>query len=209
MRKQHLLPLIAFLIGGAHTGSAQAPETLTQQERNFAMSHLNATRKRFHDSLAGLSEAQWNFKAGPDRWSILECAEHIAVSEDFLFGLLTQKILKAPLSPERRGALKGNDEALLKFITDRSQKAQAPEPVRPTGQWKAPAEALAHFNQSRDRTITFVESTQEDLRARIVPSALPLKEVDAYQMILFLSGHSARHTAQIDEVKAAPNYPKK
>ena len=206
--KKHLLAFLAALISTGPYGLAQAPETLTQQERNFAMSNLNATRRRFTDSLAGLSEAQWNFKAGPDRWSVLECAEHIARSEDFLFELLTQKILKVPPSPEKRGQLKGNDEAVLKIITDRSQKAQAPEPVRPTGRWKTPAEALGHFNQSRDRTIAFVESTQEDLRARIVPSALPLKEVDAYQMILFLSGHSARHTLQIEEVKAHPNFPK-
>ena len=36
-----------------------------------------------------------------------------------------------------------------------------------------------------------------------------LKTIDAYQWLLLLAAHSARHTAQIEEVKADPNFPKK
>src|SRR5438045_3372548 len=57
-------------------------ETLTQGERERAMSELHATRKQFLDSVAGLSDAQWNFKPAPDVRSVAEVAEHIAVSED-------------------------------------------------------------------------------------------------------------------------------
>jgi hypothetical protein len=35
-----------------------------------------------------------------------------------------------------------------------------------------------------------------------------LKTIDAYQVMLLLSAHCERHTAQIDEVKADPHYPK-
>ena len=35
------------------------------------------------------------------------------------------------------------------------------------------------------------------------------KTMDAYQAMLMLSAHSERHTAQINEVKAAAGYPKK
>jgi uncharacterized damage-inducible protein DinB len=202
--RKHFWLLVILLAPAA----AQAPEALTQQERNFAMSHLNATRKRFHDSITGLTEAQWTFKPGPDRWSIAECAEHIARSEDFLYGMLTEKIMKGPASPEKKAETKGNDELILKFVTDRSKKAQAPEPLRPTGQWASATESLAHFNESRDRTIAYVEKTPDDLRAHIIPSEPPLKSMDAYQWVLVISGHSARHTAQIEEVKADPKYPK-
>src|SRR6267378_2316111 len=80
---------------------------LEQGERDRAMSHLHATRKAFLDSVAGLSEAQWNFKAGPDRWSIAECAEHIALSEDFIFGVVTKLVMKSTATPEKRDAVKG------------------------------------------------------------------------------------------------------
>ena len=35
------------------------------------------------------------------------------------------------------------------------------------------------------------------------------KTLDAYEWLLFLAAHSERHTKQIDEVKADPNFPKK
>jgi hypothetical protein len=34
------------------------------------------------------------------------------------------------------------------------------------------------------------------------------REQDAYQLILVIAGHTERHVAQIDEVKADPRYPK-
>jgi hypothetical protein len=35
-----------------------------------------------------------------------------------------------------------------------------------------------------------------------------LGAMDAYQLMLLISAHTARHTAQIEEVKAHPNFPK-
>ncbi len=180
-------------------------QPLTQQERNFAMSHLHAASKRFQDSITGLSPAQWNFKPGPDRWSVAECAEHIVLSEEFLLGIVTDKLLKSPPASKD---LKSNDERVLKLIQDRSQKAQAPEPLRPGGKLATPAEALSQFRPRRDRTIAYVEKTQDDLRSHVAPFPAPLESIDAYQMILFIAAHTRRHTAQIDEVKAAPGYPK-
>src|SRR5437016_3665993 len=77
------------------TAGAFAGEPLPQGRRDFAMSHMHATRKMFLDATANLTPAQWNFKAGPDRWSIAECAEHIAVSEDFIWGVM-EKIVAGP-----------------------------------------------------------------------------------------------------------------
>jgi len=34
------------------------------------------------------------------------------------------------------------------------------------------------------------------------------KNLDGYEFILFIAGHSERHTKQIAEVKADPNFPK-
>ena len=34
------------------------------------------------------------------------------------------------------------------------------------------------------------------------------KKLDGYEWVLFVAGHSERHTKQINEVKADPNFPK-
>src|SRR6185436_6164496 len=73
---------------------AQESGTLTPEERKKAIDYLKETQKDFLAALDGVSEAQWKFKAGPDRWSIAETAEHIAVTEQFIWELVTGKIMK-------------------------------------------------------------------------------------------------------------------
>ena len=58
-----------------------AQDQLSQKDRDAGVKYLEETRAKFLASIDGLSDAQWTFKAGPDRWSIAEVAEHIAVSE--------------------------------------------------------------------------------------------------------------------------------
>ena len=65
-----------------------------------AVEHLQRTERMFLDETAGLSEAQWKFKPGPDRWSVAECAEHITASEELLYGLVT-KVSKGPVAAPR------------------------------------------------------------------------------------------------------------
>jgi hypothetical protein len=154
----------------------------------------------------GLTPEQWNYKAGPDRWSIADCAEHIALSEDFLRELVEGKILTADPSPDRIEARKPLDEKVLLMITDRSFKAQAPEPLKPSSKFGSPDGAVDHFKESRAETVALAED-RDDLRERAGEHPV-FKELDAYQWLLFLSGHTLRHTAQIQEVKASPGFPK-
>jgi len=178
---------------------------LEQGERDRAMSHLHATRKVFLDSIAGLSDAQWNFKPAADRWSIAECAEHIAVSDDSLFDLMRQT-LKSPAALEKKSAVK--DEFILQVVPDRSVKAKAPEFLQPKRRWPDRETLIAHFKQSRDRNIAYIQTTEDDLRSHFMDHPL-LKTIDAYQVMLLLSAHCERHTAQIEEVKADSHYPKR
>ena len=113
--------------------------------------HLQRTRQMFLNSIAGLSEVQWKFKPAPDRWSVAECAEHIAASEDFLFQLVSEKVMKSPAASDSTAA-KVDDAKVLQVVTDRSVKAKAPEPVQPTGRWATRDALLRQFQQSRDRT---------------------------------------------------------
>ena len=171
------------------------------------MSHMHATRKMFLDATANLTPAQWSFKAAPDRWSIAECAEHIAVSEDYIWGV-AQKLLTGPVADAAMIAqTKGKDEVLVKMVPNREQKFQAPEPIKPKKLLADPTEYIAQFKASRDKHIAYIDTTQDSLRDHVAPhpAAGPL---DAYQWILLMSGHTERHVMQILEVKADPNFPK-
>jgi uncharacterized damage-inducible protein DinB len=211
MRFSTLACLVALVIPQATATQSTAPQsgsspTLTQKDRDAAVKYLEETRKNFLASIDGLSDAQWTFKAGPDRWSIAETAEHIAVSEGVIMQLITEKILKGPKAPA--GAARPPDEKIITVITDRSAKAQAPEMLQPKSRFATRDALTKDFVASRQKTIEFVKTTPEDLRAFIAPHPA-MKEIDAYQWVLLTAAHSARHTAQIDEVKTAPDYPKK
>jgi hypothetical protein len=178
--------------------------TLTQAERDRAIAELTASRDQFLASVAGLSPAQWNFKPDEKTWSVAECAEHITVSEDVIFGRI-KLALQAPVDPDKKSAV--TDDFILRAVVDRSQKFQAPEILRPTHRFATPQEMLDHFKESRERLISYVRDTQDDLRAHFGDHPV-LKALDGYQWILLISAHSQRHTAQLNEVKANPNFPK-
>ncbi len=201
--------LALFFIAILTVTVAAPAQTLTKADRDKAVAELEGSRQAFLDATKGLSPAQWNFKAGPDRWSIAECADHIALSENFIFGVVTKQVMKTPVTPEKRDAVKGKDEAIVKILQDRSHKATAPEPIDPKKTPMSPEEAVKQFLASRTNTIEYVKTTQDDLRDHFADHPVPaIGTLDAYQWILLISGHSRRHTLQILEVKADPNFPK-
>ena len=181
-------------------------QPLTNLERERALSELHAGRKLLLDAVAGLSEAQWNFKPAPDRWSVSEVAEHITLAEDFLFNA-SQQILTSPATPEKKAEVQGKDEIVLTKTLDRSRKGTAPEPLVPSHKWASHQEMIEQYKKSRDRTIAYVSTTQDELRSHFYKH--PAYDLlDAYQWLLFMAAHSERHILQLKEVKADPNFPK-
>jgi uncharacterized damage-inducible protein DinB len=199
MKKISLLLCALLLV------SVAAPsQELSKADREKGVKYLEETRDGVVSAVSGLSDAQWHFKAGPDRWSIAECLEHIALAEDLLYMNVTHNVMSAgPGKPDRDFAK--TDAMVLAMITDRSHKAQAPPQLVPTGRW-TPEETLKHFIASRDKTIELMK-TEPGLRMHVLdsPQGIPL---DAYEWLLYIGAHSRRHTEQIDEVKADPNFPK-
>ena len=196
---------VSLLLGALLCLSALAfGQALTQAERERGAKYLQQTRDGVIAATKGLSEAQMKFKPAPDRWSVAETLEHIALAEDFLLKDINDRIMKAPAGPSDRDTAK-LDAMVLAMIPDRSHKAQAPPPIVPTGRW-TPAETLDHFLKGRAKTIEFLQSAP-DLREHVADSPLG-QQLDAYEWLLFIAAHSERHTKQIAEVKADPKFPK-
>jgi DinB family protein len=185
---------------------AIAAHAQTPADKERAIKYLESTRQAVLDATAGLSEAQWNFKSAPDRWSVAEVTEHIAAAEDLLRGMIEDKVMKTPAQPEGPNS-KAIDDAVLSLAPDRSHKLQAPEPLKPTNRFGSPEGSIKHFTESRQQTIDFLNQ-HDDLRAHAMEGPMGSK-LDGYQWVLLIAGHSERHTKQINEVKADPNFPKK
>jgi DinB superfamily len=199
--------LALTLASVAQTAAAPASQTLSPEERETALKSLQATHDAFLKSIAGLSEKQWRFKPAPDRWSVAEVAEHITISESSIFGFVQKQIMLSPADPAKRAEVAGKDEIVMTRVPDRSHKAQAPEFLKPINRWATEADLTKAFEESRKATMDYVRTTNDDLRDHFGPHPL-LGPLDAYQWILLISAHSERHTRQIEEVKADPNFPK-
>jgi hypothetical protein len=196
-------PLGCPLFGQA---PAKAPVAFSEKDREFALKYLNETRDDFVKQLTGLSQAQMNFRAAEGRWTIAEIAEHITVVESALFGMITNQVMRNP-PPKCDDPFRIADTAVVLTVTNRSQKFSAPEQLRPTGRWKTRDELLASFDKTRGQTIDFFKNNKADLRSTFGQG--PMGTLDSYQWFLYAIGHSDRHLAQLKEVKADPNFPKK
>jgi hypothetical protein len=178
---------------------------LSDSERSFLADQLQQSKKYFLDTIAGVTEAQWKFKPSPTTWSVAECAEHIVLSEDFLFKT-AQGILKTPVVARPETSTSEQDHKLVAAVGDRSHKATAPEPITPSGKFATPADAAAAFTEKRDRNLAYAKTTTDELRVHTVKG--PLGIMDAYQFLLLMASHTGRHTDQIKEVQANADYPK-
>ena len=130
--------------------------------------------------------------------------QHIAITSPALFGF-AQSALKTPNDSGFKSSF--TDEQFIKMMEDRSHKVQTAEQFKPVhSPYKTLDETLEAFNRGRDSVIAYVQTTKDDLRNHI--AVMPFGKADAYQVILMVSAHTNRHTQQLNEVKADPNFPK-
>jgi hypothetical protein len=197
--------LISLLLMSVCSTVAIHAQSLTPADREKALSYLESTKQGVIDATKGLSPAQWNFKPAPDRWSVAECTEHIAAAESLLRGMIVDQVMKSGPRPAGDDVA-AIDQMVSARVPDRSAKRQAPEPLKPTNRFGSPEGSLKAFLESRATTEDFLRNTS-DLREHATMSPLG-KNLDAYEWILFIAAHCERHTKQILEVKADPNFPK-
>lgn len=182
----------------------KSPLPIARGERDRILSYYHATRKQILDATDGLSEAQWRFKPAPDKWSVAEVVEHLALTEEFLFGYANTFLKNSVPAPADR---KMNVEQVVTRMTDRSHPASAPAEIRPTGRWAPGFELVSQFRDRRDRIIQWLNETKEPLNK--VSASWGGETITVYEALYTIPAHTERHLKQINEVKANSGYPKK
>lgn len=194
--------LLAFLLFILEAAKA------TDSGKDSLLTVFKQTETRLFKDVKGLSQQQVNFSVDTAHWSIGQCLEHITKTEHMLLGMV-QDLMKQPANPEKRSELKGADGDVIGMMQNRTQKFKAPEPLLPGKQSYQLASVLDDFKKQRAITLDFIKNTPlDELRNHL--TLTPAKEyADAYRMLLYIAGHSLRHTEQIEEVKGASTFPKK
>ncbi len=174
-------------------------------DKTMALNYYQETLDNLSKNVSGLSEAQLHFKASDSTWSVSQCLEHIIITENMIFGMIKEAMEK-PENPERREEIKFSDKEIMAMVIDRSEKYKAPEILIGKGKYNDAETAIADLKNQRAEVLSFIENTPiEELRNRVNDS--PAGATDAYQSLLFMAGHTVRHTLQIEEIKADANFP--
>jgi len=200
--KKNLIILIVLLTAIPLIVKAQES---SKNDKTFVLNYYQETLDNLSKSVDGLSEAQLHFKVSDSAWSISQCLEHIIKTEPMIFGMV-KGYMEQPVNPERRKDIKVTDEEIMEMVTDRSEKYKAPETLIGKGKYNDADTAINDLKNQRSEILSFIgNTTNEELRNRVNDS--PAGATDAYQSLLFLAGHTGRHTLQVEEIKAAANFP--
>jgi len=183
----------------------QPQKLWTEKDRAYLLENLRRSGNELAKETQNLTEAQWRFRESPDRWSIQQVVEHLAIWE-----LLFQREISLAYGSGAKPELAVTatpDSATLTFLSEEKPHV-ATDYTKPftftvpmglnTG-----ANTLAWIQKMRNESINFVGSTNDDLRTFF---NRPGRSIHYTYLSTF--AHTDRHLKQIRKIKTHPNYPK-
>jgi uncharacterized damage-inducible protein DinB len=176
-----------------------APKERTGIVPDEIVKHLERSRQEFIAAVSGVNEAQAKIRPDPERWSVLECVEHVTSTEERFLGFL-----KAAPKIDTPRVDKEKEAGIMVRMTDRSARLQSPEIARPIGRFTTLAQALEQFSAWRASSIQFAQDRSGDLY--YLASEHPrLGPMNGVEFLMIIAAHARRHAAQIQEVRGALN----
>src|SRR5271154_2550345 len=166
---------------------------MVPQDIKDVAGQLESARAELIALVSRLTEEQARTRPAPDRWSVLECLEHVNFVERRFLRMVRESEAGPPA--ERDAA---REAALMERVTDRSNRRTAPEAVHPAGRYRSISEALQDFNAVRDETLRFASEEGVNLLSRSARH-LVFGPLNGVEPLLLIGCHGRRHTAQMRE----------
>ena len=177
---------------------------ITDQERETALALLARSRGVVLKAIEGVTESQARWKPTPERWSILEYVEHLAVSDDALVALV-KRTLESPARAETTEERSAREQKIRETPVPRGVN-RAPEHLKPVARFNTLAEAVSAFLAARERTVEYARSTADDLRKHFAPHPV-LGSLDGFQWLCGNARHAESHAAHVVEIRGMPDFP--
>jgi hypothetical protein len=177
---------------------------ITDRERETALALLARSRTAVLKAVDGVTEDQARWKPAPERWSILEYIEHLAVSDDGLVALV-KRSLAAPAHVETEEERRAREQKIRETPIPRGVN-RAPENLKPVARFGSLAEAVAAFLAARERTVEYARATTDDLRSHFAPHPV-LGQMDGFQWLCGNARHAESHAAHVVEIRGMAGFP--
>ena len=199
MKLIRALPFLVLVV----SVTAVANAGMTDEDREHLLVHFQMTTQMVAEQVRGLSPAQLEYRASPDRWTIRECVSHLAVAEPDYWRDLMSSVKAAPDMKSKKSS--NSDADIMWYGIDRVMHTKTGGGHEKVDTYKDLAIALAKFQALRATMIDYIKTTDDDLRAHSFGKHEP---IDCWQWMLEISTHAERHIQQIREIKNDPNFPK-
>ena len=164
---------------------------------------MDRSRDAVRAAIAGVPAALRGRRPAPDRWSVAEVLEHLALVE-VRFAASVEEALTAA----RAAGLAEESEPRVPLaelvrtrLADRGEKRDAPRAAVPTGTLDDAA-AMAALEAARQQFRANVVSGDGFALGRVTAEHRRWGPLTIYQWVEVLAGHEQRHAAQIAEVGA-------
>jgi uncharacterized damage-inducible protein DinB len=170
-------------------------ETLRDADRAEILRMLQEGMDSLTVALLGIDETSARRRPRADSWSVLECVEHLTLTERALLQRLKEARACEESREDRARETKFQDLAL-----NRVRRIEAPEPVRPANDSACLEQVSEAFKAARSETVRYVEQFQGDLRWWVTQHPLITRPVNCYEMLLLIAMHPKRHALQIVQI---------
>jgi hypothetical protein len=184
----------------------QESKLWTENDRKYLLDNLIRSRDMLVKETENLTNAQWNFKESPERWSIKQVVEHIAIWELLLQREVSMDLFAGP-QPELNKTAK-SDSVILGFIME--EKPHISTDYTKPFTFSLPMglnegkNNLAWFLKMRNESIEYLKAATEDLRSYYLKPG----RSNIHQVYITTFGHTDRHLRQILKIKQHPDYPR-
>jgi DinB superfamily len=188
-----------ILLAIAFCAASASAASMTTEDRDHLVAHLEMTETWLASELSGLSDAQLKFRPAPGKWTILDVVEHLTLSEPGYWDDLKGSMKGPPGKSKHRDA---GDLYVLWYGIDRTNKQKTSQAEEPKGTLTDVKAGLKAIEKLHSEMLEYARTTDEDLRGHMYGYH------DVYQWFIMISTHKQRHILQIREVKASPQFPK-
>jgi hypothetical protein len=200
------LPLLVLTLTVCLFSAPLSAAPMTDRDREHLMVHFEMTTQMVGELVRGLSPAQLEYKASPDRWSIREVVSHLAVAEPDYWREIQKALKAAPDMATKKSS--ATDADIMWYGIDRVVHTKTGGGHEKVDTYKDMGEALGKFQALRATMIQYIKTTNDDMRAHSFGEGGP-EVIDCWQWMLEISTHAERHIQQIREIKNEANFPKK
>ena len=192
--------------GQTSTGKPSTP-IWTEADREYLLDNLIRSVNEVKTETKNLTKEQWNFKESPDRWSINQIVEHIALWEILLMHEISAALDRAP-NPSNTNY--SPDSVFVDKYPNglRSKKQDALNYTMPFS-FAIPLginegkNNVLWLTTMRDESINYLKNEKRNIRLHY-----DCFDANVHQIYIILFGHTDRHLYQIKKVKSHPGYPK-